>query len=88
MKKSYYYSLFFYQFDRVFARTKKDKIGLVLSGGGARFSYWSFKVLEEAGVKIDYIGGTSMGAVIGGLTLLDIMQLKLILFFNRQISVN
>jgi NTE family protein len=24
-------------------------------------------VLEEAGVKIDYIGGTSMGAVIGGL---------------------
>jgi NTE family protein len=40
------------------------------------------KVLEEAGVKIDYIGGTSMGAVIGGLTLLDIMQLKLILFFQ------
>jgi NTE family protein len=23
--------------------------------------------LEEAGVKIDYIGGTSMGSVIGGL---------------------
>jgi NTE family protein len=40
------------------------------------------KVLEEAGVKIDYIAGTSMGAVIGGLTLLDIMQLKLILFFQ------
>jgi NTE family protein len=25
------------------------------------------KVLEQAGVKIDYIGGTSMGAVVGGL---------------------
>jgi NTE family protein len=25
------------------------------------------KVLEEAGVQIDYIGGTSMGAVVGGL---------------------
>jgi predicted acylesterase/phospholipase RssA len=30
-------------------------------------SYWRFKVLEEAGVQIDYIGGTSMGAVVGGL---------------------
>jgi predicted acylesterase/phospholipase RssA len=28
-------------------------------------TYRSFKVLEEAGVKIDYIGGTSMGAVVG-----------------------
>jgi NTE family protein len=45
------------------------KIGLVLSGGGAKgFAHIGvLKVLEEAGVKIDYIGGTSMGAVIGGL---------------------
>jgi NTE family protein len=48
---------------------KKPKIGLVLSGGGAKgFAHiGALKVLEEAGVKIDYIGGTSMGAVIGGL---------------------
>ncbi len=48
---------------------KKPKIGLVLSGGGAKgFAHIGvLKVLEEAGVKIDYIGGTSMGAVIGGL---------------------
>lgn len=39
------------------------------------FWWWSkgfahigvLKVLEQAGVKIDYIGGTSMGAVVGGL---------------------
>lgn len=42
---------------------------MVLSGGGAKgFAHIGvLKVLEEAGVKVDYIGGTSMGAVIGGL---------------------
>ena len=48
---------------------KRPKIGLVLSGGGAKgFAHIGvLKVIEEAGVKIDYIGGTSMGAVVGGL---------------------
>ncbi|WP_264519925.1 patatin-like phospholipase family protein [Flavobacterium sp. N1994] len=47
----------------------RPKIGLVLSGGGAKgFAHIGvLKVLEKAGVKIDYIGGTSMGAVVGGL---------------------
>ena len=47
----------------------RPKIGLVLSGGGAKgFAHIGvLKVLEEAGVKIDYITGTSMGAVVGGL---------------------
>ncbi len=50
--------------------TKKNiKVGLVLSGGGAKgYAHVGvLKVLEEAGVQIDYIGGTSMGAIIGGL---------------------
>jgi NTE family protein len=54
----------------VFSQEQKSpKIGLVLSGGGAKgFAHIGvLKVLEQAGVKIDYIGGTSMGAVIGGL---------------------
>lgn len=48
---------------------KRPKIGLVLSGGGAKgFAHIGvLNVLEDAGIKIDYIGGTSMGAVIGGL---------------------
>jgi len=48
---------------------KRPKIGLVLTGGGAKgFAHVGvLKVLEKAGVKIDYIGGTSMGAVVGGL---------------------
>ncbi|MCM8569505.1 patatin-like phospholipase family protein [Gramella jeungdoensis] len=45
------------------------KVGLVLSGGGAKglAHIGALKVLEEAGVRVDYIGGTSMGAIIGGL---------------------
>ncbi|UPT72318.1 MAG: patatin-like phospholipase family protein [Flavobacterium sp. JAD_PAG50586_2] len=50
-------------------KDKRPKIGLVLSGGGAKgFAHIGvLKVLEQAGVKIDYITGTSMGAVVGGL---------------------
>ena len=49
---------------------KKDlKIGLVLSGGGAKglAHIGALKVIEKAGVKIDYIGGTSIGAIVGAL---------------------
>lgn len=48
---------------------KRPKIGLVLSGGGAKgFAHIGvIKVLEEAGLQIDYVAGTSMGAVIGAL---------------------
>jgi len=48
---------------------QRPKVGLVLSGGGAKgFAHIGvLKELEKANVKIDYIGGTSMGAVIGGL---------------------
>ena len=44
-------------------------MGLVLSGGGARGAahVGVLKVLEELGVPIDLITGTSMGAVVGGL---------------------
>ncbi|MGG7036853.1 MAG: patatin-like phospholipase family protein [Flavobacterium sp.] len=50
-------------------KKSRPKIGLVLSGGGAKgFAHiGALKVLEQAGVKVDYIGGTSMGAVVGGL---------------------
>lgn len=51
-------------------KTQDDlKIGLVLSGGGAKgYAHVGvLKVIEESGLKIDYIGGTSMGAIVGGL---------------------
>ena len=45
------------------------KVGLVLSGGGAKglAHIGVLKIIEEAGVKIDYVGGTSMGAIVGAL---------------------
>ena len=51
------------------ASDKRPKIGLVLSGGGARgFAHIGvLKVLEANRVPIDYIVGTSMGSIIGGL---------------------
>jgi NTE family protein len=51
------------------SNTQRPKIGLVLSGGGARgFAHIGvLKVLEENNVPIDYIVGTSMGSIIGGL---------------------
>jgi NTE family protein len=49
--------------------TERPKIGLVLSGGGARgFAHIGvLKILEENKVPIDYIVGTSMGSIVGGL---------------------
>lgn len=48
---------------------KRPKVGLVMSGGGAKglAHIGVLKVLEEQGVKVDYIAGTSMGAIVGGL---------------------
>ncbi len=50
-------------------KTPRPKIGLVLSGGGARgFAHIGvLKILEENNVPIDYVVGTSMGSIIGGL---------------------
>ena len=47
----------------------RKKVGLVLGGGGAKgvSHIGVLKVLEEAGIPIDYIAGTSMGAIVGGL---------------------
>jgi len=48
---------------------RRPKIGLVLSGGGAKgmAHVGVLKVLEEVGLEPDYISGTSMGSIMGGL---------------------
>jgi len=55
--------------DSLSAQTEDLKVGLVLSGGGARgyAHIGALQVLEEAGVRVDYIGGTSMGSIVGGM---------------------
>ena len=56
-------------FGRLGRRILGKSFGLVLGGGGARglAHLGIIKALKEAGVQIDLIGGTSMGAFIGGL---------------------
>jgi NTE family protein len=51
------------------AGTERPRIGLALSGGGARGGahIGVIRKLEELGVPIDYIAGTSMGAIVGAL---------------------
>lgn len=47
----------------------RPRVGVVLSGGGAKgvAHIGVLRALEEAHVPIDYIAGTSMGAIVGGL---------------------
>ncbi|TWX67195.1 patatin [Colwellia demingiae] len=52
-----------------FSAHARDKIGLVLSGGGAKGSahIGVLKVLEQHNIPIDYVVGTSIGAYVGGM---------------------
>ena len=52
-----------------FDDSDRPRIGLVLSGGGARGAshVGVLKVLERERIPIDYITGTSMGSIVGGM---------------------
>lgn len=76
MKKSCLFFLLFFCFILGFSQEDSaqknllhPKVGLSLSGGGAKgFAHIGvLKVMDSLGIKIDYISGTSMGAIIGGL---------------------
>lgn len=53
----------------IFADKPRQSVGLVLSGGGAKgiAHIGVIQALEENNIPIDYIAGTSMGAIVGGL---------------------
>ena len=50
-------------------RTGRPKVGLVLGGGGAKGAahVGVLKAIEQSGIPIDYIAGTSIGSIVGGL---------------------
>ncbi len=54
---------------QVLVAKERPKVGLALSGGGARgmAHVGVLKALEEKNIPIDYIAGTSMGSIVGGL---------------------
>lgn len=49
--------------------SSRPKIGLVLSGGGAKglAHIGTLKIIDSLGIKVDYIAGTSMGAIVGSI---------------------
>jgi len=61
--------LLFLSFLQLHTFSQDKKVGLVLSGGGAKglAHIGVIKALEENDIPIDYITGTSMGAIVGGL---------------------
>lgn len=65
---------------------KEPKVGLVLSGGGAKgFAHIGvLKVIDSLDIKIDYIAGTSMGAVIGSLYASGYSGVQLEAIFKQQ----
>ena len=50
-------------------RPPRPKVGVVLGGGGAKGAshIGVLKYIEEMGIPVDYVAGTSMGSIIGGL---------------------
>lgn len=60
--------LLFFLFISIFSLSAQ-KVGLVLSGGGAKgvAHIGVIKALEENGIPIDYVAGTSMGAIVGSM---------------------
>src|SRR5574344_382099 len=61
--------LAFISISLLFSLAQAQKVGLVLSGGGAKglTHIGIIRALEENNIPIDYITGTSMGAIIGAL---------------------
>ncbi len=53
----------------VAAQQQRPKVGLVLGGGGAKGAAHAgaLEIIEEAGIPIDYIAGTSIGSIVGGM---------------------
>ena len=47
----------------------RPKVGVVLCGGGAKgfAQIRVLKAIDEAGIPVDYIAGTSIGSIMGGL---------------------
>ena len=48
--------------------SQRPKVGVVLGGGGAKGAshIGVLKYIEEMGIPVDYVAGTSMGSIIGG----------------------
>ncbi|MDR2286686.1 MAG: patatin-like phospholipase family protein [Prevotellaceae bacterium] len=62
------------------------RVGLVMSGGGAKglFHIGVLKALEENHIPVDYVAGTSMGAIVAGLYSMGYTPDEMIDYFSLQ----
>lgn len=69
-----------------FTPLKAQDVGLVLSGGGAKglIHIGVIKALEERGIPIDYVAGTSIGAIVGGLYAMGMTPDEMIEIFKSD----
>ena len=87
------FSLLFMLSLGISSQQKQPKVGLVLSGGGAKgFAHIGvLKAIDKAGLQIDYIGGTSIGGQIGSLICKNIqnkLKIKIkIKIKNKKIKI-
>ena len=79
----FYIALFIFL---IFNTLSAQKVGLVLSGGGAKgFAHIGvIKALEENSIPIHYVSGTSMGAIIGGLYAMGYSPEEMIELFKSE----
>ena len=67
-------------------RPNRLKVGLALGGGGAKGAaqVGVLRAIEQAGIPIDYIAGTSIGSIVGGLYACGIRAEQLDTLFRSQ----
>jgi len=68
----------------------RTAVGLVLAGGGARgFAHLGvYQALQEQGIEVDFVGGTSIGAVMAALVASDQPLTRVIEISRRSFQVN
>jgi NTE family protein len=68
----------------------RNAVGLVLAGGGARgFAHLGvYRALREQGIDIDYVGGTSIGAIMGALIATDLPPERLEATARAEFALN
>jgi NTE family protein len=71
--------------NRIFANDS-IRVGLVMSGGGAKglFHIGVLKALEENHIPVDYVAGTSMGAIVAGLYSMGYTPGEMIEYFSSR----
>lgn len=71
-------------------RSQKFKVGLVLSGGGAKgiAHVGVIKALEDNGIPVDCVAGTSMGAIVGSLYSCGFSPAQMMDLFKSEVFLN